>query len=447
MNNHLTKYKAGSIGELITLALPLMLGSMSLHLMLFCDRLILAKSSLAAMNAAATVGLLLFLFSFLGVGAASIAEIFAGQHYGAKEYKKVARPIWQMIWFGFMLIIPFTLLGYLDGVLIHENLGQEAKNYFRFSMKILFLSVINTALYAFYISRGKTKIATINTVAGNALNAVLAYLFVFGVDGYLEPQGLMGTAYATAISLLFQCIILFIGFFSKYNRENFDTLNYKINWRLFFNCIKVGLPNGIGNLFEIGGFAMIARHNAELGYSYLTIYTLTHNFLIVFAFYTDGLVKAIMAIASNAIGAKTPEVINKTVISAIKLQVAMAFAIFFPMVIFPEYTAKIFISTEADQYLVPLAIGAMIGTWIWFFIDGNTWILGAVLLSGGDTKFLMFTNSVFSWTFMVMPTMLFITNTSHPSTAALVILPCYAAIMLIAYVIRFRLGKWKHKLV
>ncbi len=28
------------------------------------------------MNAAATVGLLLFLFSFLGVGAASIAEVF-----------------------------------------------------------------------------------------------------------------------------------------------------------------------------------------------------------------------------------------------------------------------------------------------------------------------------------------------------------------------------------
>lgn len=448
VDNKLTKYKAGGIKELITLAAPLMLASMSFHFMLFFDRLILSKFSLESMNASAAVGLLLFLFSFLGIGAAGIAEVFAGQYYGAKEYKKVARPIWQMIWFGVMLIIPYTIIGLTMGhILIHESLGNEAQEYFQFSMKMVFLSVVNTALYAFYISRGKTTIATTNTIIGNVLNAVLAYIFVFGIKGYLEPQGLMGAAYATAISLSVQTVVLLTGFFSKLNRDTFDTLNYHLDWTLFKNCIKVGLPNGIGNLFEIAGLATIARYNAELGHSYLTIYTLSHNFLILFAFYTDGLVKAIMAIASNAIGAKKPDTIHKTVRSAIKLQLVMAAIIFLPLVIFPEQTLGIFLSEESDKYLIPLAVGAMIGTWIFFFIDGNTWILGSILISGGDTKFLMFTNSIYSWSFMVAPTLLFITNTSHPSTAAMVIMPFYAVTMLVTYVTRYKMGRWKHKLV
>lgn len=448
MDNKLTKHPAGSIRELITLAAPLMLASMSFHFMLFFDRLILSKFSLESMNASAAVGLLLFLFSFLGIGAAGIAEVFAGQYYGAKEYKKVARPIWQMVWFGVMLIVPFSIIGMTMGpLLIHESLGEVAQENFRFSMKIIFLSVVNTALYAFYISRGKTTIATTNTIIGNVLNIVLAYIFVFGVKGYLEPQGLMGAAYATAISLASQTVVLLIGFLNKFNRDTFDTLNYHLDWELFKNCIKVGLPNGIGNLFEIAGLATIARYNAELGHSYITIYTITHNFLILFAFYTDGLVKAIMAIASNAIGAKKPDTIHKTVLSAIKLQLVMAGIIFLPLIVFPEATLGLFISNEADKYLIPLAIGALVGTWLFFFIDGNTWILGSILISGGDTKFLMFTNSIFSWVFMVAPTLYFITKASDPSTAPMIIMPFYAVIMLVTYVARYRMGRWKHKLV
>jgi MATE family multidrug resistance protein len=421
---------------------------MSLHFMLFFDRLILSKFSLTAMNASAAVGLLLFLFSFLGIGAAGIAEVFAGQYYGAKDYKNVARPIWQMIWLGIFLFIPFAMIGHtFDNLLVHESLGEGARDYFRFSMKIIFLSVVNTSLYAFYIARGRTFIATTNTVIGNIINAIMAYILVFGVKGYIEPQGLMGAAYATTIALAIQCLVLLIGFFSKENRDTFDTLNWKIDWKLFMNCIRIGLPSGIGNLFEIAGLAVIGRYATGLGHQYITIYTLSQNFLILFAFYNDGVSKAITAIASNAIGAKRPETIHSTLASAVKMQALVSLLIFFPLVIFPERTLGIFITNESDIYLIPLAVGALLGTWIYFILDGNTWVITSILTSGGDTKFVMFTNSIYSWAFMVAPFLLFINDTSHPSTAWVVIMPFYGATMLITYYIRFRMGRWKRKLV
>ena len=446
-NNRLTKYPEGSVKELITIALPLGLASMSFHLMLFFDRILLSKFSIEAMNAAGSASIIMFAFSFFAISVASIAEVFAGQYYGAKNYKDLARPIWQMIWFSLFLIIPFYLVGQLfDDLIIHENLGLEAKKYFRFSITVSFASALNAALISFYVARGKTKFITINTVLGNVLNIILAYCFIFGVKNWFKPMGLMGAAYATFIAIMVQCVVLLANFLSKANRDQFNTGDYRLDIKLFMNCIKIGLPNGLGHFVEISGWALINYYLCGLGSHFITVYTVTQNFFISCAFYADALQKAVVAITSNAIGANKNSNIKKTLNSAIKLQLVMALILLLPFLVFSDSTISVFINEDLN-YLIPMISLALIGCWLYFLIDGAAYIFASIMFAGGDTKFLMVMNSLFSWMFAVLPTFIFIDQNSHPATIWIVIMPIYAAALLIAYYYRYKAGKWKNKLV
>jgi multidrug resistance protein, MATE family len=448
MENKLTKYPSGSIKELMTIAIPLMIASLSFHFMLFMDRFILAQYSLDDMNAAAVVGLMIFTISYVGITMAGIAEVFSGQAYGAKQFSEFSRPVWQMIWFSLFLIIPFYLVGrYLDWLFIDESLGETAKEYFRYWTVLTVIPSVNTALAAFYIARGRTKVVTLTTVFANVLNVILAYLFVGGVEGLLPPMGLMGTAYASTIAIFIQGVVLFTGLLLKDNRKKLGSLDYKFNWPIMKDCIKIGLPNSIGHLIEIAGWAVITNHLVSLGKDFVSINSIAQSMFIIVAFFADGMQKALTAIASNAIGAKRTETIKKSLISAIKLQVMAGCVFALPLLIFPTQTAKMFIASEADSYLVTLAIGALFGTWLYFLLDGSAWIVAAILTAGGDTKFLMVANGGLSWICAVIPTLYFITEASNPSTPWMITLPIYGAIILAVYLLRYRHGKWRHRLV
>lgn len=95
ISGNLTKYQAGSLPELITIAIPLMLSVLSGNLMMFMDRLILAHYSLAAMNAITAASSICMVIQYGTIGIAAIAEIFVGQYNGSKQYNMVAQPVWK----------------------------------------------------------------------------------------------------------------------------------------------------------------------------------------------------------------------------------------------------------------------------------------------------------------------------------------------------------------
>jgi MATE family multidrug resistance protein len=400
------------------------------------------------MNAQATISMVVMIFQFFGIGVAGIAEVFVGQYYGAKKYEQLAKPVWQMIWFSIVLIIPFSIIGFtLDDIMVSKIYGQDGRSFFRFLMCIIFLAPLNSALSAFYIGRGKTKLITLSSVFTNVLNIVLAYFFVFGIEGYLPKLGLMGSAYALAIAIFVQTIILAIGFFSKANIERFATLNLKIDSKEFYSCFKVGIPNALSHLIEIAGWAVMNRYLAELGKDFITVSTLAQNFFFLVVFVTDGIQKAVIAIASNAIGARRSGTIYNTLYSAIKVQLMVSGLFLFPFIIFPEPTLLLFIHSPEEMHIMKIALGALIGAWVYCLIDGMVWIIAGILTSGGDTKFIMIMNTLASWLLGVVPIVLLVNKDTNPAFSWMFILPFYAFCNLLGLLWRFKAGKWKTALV
>lgn len=251
-HNQLTRFPEGSVRELWTIAFPLILAGLSGNLMIFLDRLILAHFSTDAMNAAATAGMLIAAFQYGAVGISSIAEVFVGQYNGSMQKSRMGIPAWQMIWFSLMTYVVFLPLAIWGGpYLLAEHYVDLAMPYYQWLMVFGPFLAIFSALAAFFIGRGKTRLVFVVTIIGNVANLVLNIALVFGIRGWFEPMGIAGSAIATVISQVIMVLILLIVFLNSNNRNIYGTKKFRFNFDEFWKCIKIGTPNSIGCMIEL----------------------------------------------------------------------------------------------------------------------------------------------------------------------------------------------------
>lgn len=447
IDNKLSKYPSGSVREILHIAIPLMIASFSFHFMLVVDRAILAKYSVISFNAATVISMAALVFQFISINITSMAEVLAGQFYGSKKFEQVAKPVWQMIYFALFMLIPFSLIGFYGAdIFVPEQYGQEGKNYFLCMMLFAVMPSINTAIASFFIARGKTFVISVSTVIANILNVLIAYPLILGWEGVVEPQGLLGSAYAAMISFSFQILIMLSFFLSKKNIKEFDVLNISFDFPILKRCLKIGVPNAIGHGAELLAYASILRYLSSVSEDHITVSAIAQNFFIIIVFFTEAVQKSMIAVSANAIGAKTLNTISIAIKSVIKLVFVFTFIVAIPFLFFPELTISIFFNEISDE-VFKLASIALIGSLMFFFIDTLAWgTFSAVLTAGGDTKALMIINIINSWCFNFLPVVLFVNANTPAYFPWLVIIPFYALCNFIAFGLRYKYGKWRQNL-
>jgi len=435
-----------TLGRLWRISLPLMLTALSANLMFLLDRLILVRYSTQAMNAAAVAGMSCAVFQFGGIAIASIAEVFVGQYNGAKDYEKAAQPVWQMIWFSLSLFVVFVPIAlWLGPYLLPVNLQKEGLSYFKLIMLFGPLMAVVAALSSFFIGRGFVKLVTWCTLICNLINAGLNIVLVFGIDGWIQGMGTTGAAISTVFAQMFQILILGSVFLNKYHREKFKTYNFHFNSQLFLDCLKIGTPSAISHMIEIAAWAMLFRITASINSDYITIQTIGNSVLVFFQFVTAGTEKGVIAIASNLIGAKKDNLISELFISGCKLHICFIVAFSIPLIFYPDLVICQFLPGVQDPttpvYLDCIAVLKWV--WIYFLFDGIVWVLGGILTSGGDTRFIMFMNASAAWVFAILPIYIAIHYFHVHSSTAWGICTMYAAANLIAFSLRYRSNRWK----
>jgi MATE family multidrug resistance protein len=215
MDSNITRYQPGSLRQLISISVPLIISALSAHIMMFIDRLILSHYSILAMSSVAAASLVSYIF-ILSVGSiASMSEIFVGQYNGAKEYEKTSGPVWQMIWFALgssIIIYPITFL--FGKFLIPESLHKDGLPYFYCIMSFIPIYSCSAALSGFFAAIGRPKIISIAAIISNLANLFLAIILVFGYKDIVPSMGAKGAGIATIIGMLIQFLILLFAYFS-----------------------------------------------------------------------------------------------------------------------------------------------------------------------------------------------------------------------------------------
>ncbi len=442
----LTRFPEGSIRELWTIAFPLILAALSGNLMIFLDRLILANYSTDAMNAAATAGMVCALFQYGALGISSIAEVFVGQYNGSKQKSKMGSPAWQMIWFSlltYIVFIPFAIWG--GPYLLAKEYLDLAMPYYQWLMFCGPFLALFSALAAFFIGKGDTRLIFIATLIGNVLNLILNVILVFGIKNWLAPMGIAGSAIATVISQAIMILILLYVFLNANNRKVYGTAKFQFNLNEFWKCLKIGTPSSIGIMIEIAAWALILNLMASLSEAHITVWTIANSIFIVFAFTNSGMQKAIITIAANLIGARKIDLIPKMIRSAFKLILLIAGIIAIPMLVVPDLFLTAFLANDMQPQIYYYARIGLIGMWICFFFDGLVWIFAGILTAGGDTKFIMITNAIAAWLFAIVPVYIFVVKGDGNPSLTCFLVSLYTILNCFAFFLRYRSHKWKSK--
>ncbi len=449
----LTRFPEGSIRELFSISFPLMISAFASLLMIFTDRLFLARFSLDALNASVNAGTLAWALMG-GVGMiTAMGEVFVAQYNGAGLQKRLGVPVWQMIWFAlfsFALFLPLAI-GAPYVFAGDPNADLEA-TYFRWLMIFGPSYAMMTAFGSFLIGRGRTKILILLSLIANVINTGLDWLFIFGLPPYIPEMGVKGAAIATCLGYVFQTVMLALIFFQKKYRETYGTNRWQLNMLEFRKCLRVGLPQGIFYGLEIFGWAVFYWMMTSLSKTHITISSICQSLIILLTFFSDGLSKGIAAAAGNFIGSKRFSLVTQTLRSSLVLQ--LAFMLFIALLFFtsPEGLIQVLFfehldPSQPENILNPTMMGSlricMVFTFIYILFEGIRWIFSGFLTAAGDTLFLLIAGSLTVWIALLLPVYLFVVKQALSVEYAWMLAFLYSLIASAVYGLRLRQGAWK----
>ena len=458
----LTRFPAGSLRELISVATPLIISNLSLALMQLCDRIFIARFDLEAISGVAITTMIAWTFAYSFAGVTSISATFAGQYNGAKEYKKVSTPIWQMVYFSLALSIITIPIGMFSLDFFYNVELQKTRDFFMWTVGSAFLFPLSTAISCFYMSIGNTKIVTYTSVIANTANVFLDILFVFGYPNALYAFGLSdnvsnsqliptmgakGAAIATVLSQILQISILITIMLSRKYKTKYATFQFTFNRKLLLNCIRFGFPNAVSRFVEMMAWSTISLLISNYSKLHIQVFAISCNLWIAFQFVFVGIQAGLSTTVANHIGAERLKIISKSIINAMIFFALIMFCCVPILVMFPDFAIGFFTggSTELNPELNDYLIKTFDLTYIAIIIQSANLILTGALVAGGDTKFIMFTNPVFAWILAVIPAALTIEFSSFPPHATIAFTYPYMVVLLITYIWRYKSGKWINK--
>ena len=445
----LTKYEEGSVRELLSISIPLMLSMLSAVVMLFVDRLLLARYSTEAMCAATNAATQGWVFVAGFYALTSIAEVFVAQFNGAGKTHKLGEPIWQMIWISLATVIFFVPLGLWGGdFFFPQSFGKKmTQDYFSMMMFFGPVYAVYAALAAFWVGRGKTTIITWLAVVANIVNACLDVVLIFGVEGVIPSLGVKGAVIATNIGIFFQVCILMVLFLRKRYRQDFGTNHVSLNVPLIRDCIRVGFPSAMCSVLEISGWAMFYRMMTAMGLQYITVASVCQSIAMLFWFCCEGLNKGALTVAGNMIGAGHSFEIPKVIKSGFKIIVFIFLCQFIGIVVLGrDLIINSFLDVSANPENAALRETLIICLkWVvvYMFFEATRFLIGGVLTAAGDTMFLMVGGAAMVWLGMVIPVKLIILNAHASVEASILLWVSYALGATLLNYGRFLTGRWK----
>lgn len=454
-SNSLTPHPVGSVRELWRISFPLMISTFASLLMIFTDRIFLARYSLEALNASVNAGTLAWAIMG-GCGmVTAMSEVFVAQYNGAGKFQRIGSPIWQMIWFALLSLFLFIPLGIWGGptFFAHDPYAELEIVYFRWMMFFGPSYALLMAFAGFFIGRGKTGVMIFLAIAANVLNIVLDWVLIFGIQGWVPELGIQGAAIATCTGYVLEALMLGILFFRKRNREQFGTGQWKLDLSEMGRVCKVGIPQGIFSCIEVLGWSIFYWMMTSVSEKHITISSICQSFTILFSFFYDGLSRGAAAVAGNLIGSAKHELIEKMFKAGLCLLSLFSITTALFLVVDSQDTVRILFfehfdgaaNVQLDVSMQNALRTCMVCAFLYLFFEGIRWLLSGILVAAGDTWFLLLAGSFSVWIFLLLPIYYFIVKLNYSVEFAWILTVFYSALIVATYWLRFKKGAWRDK--
>lgn len=382
----------GGMGEVLKIALPLVLASSAHAINLLSDRIMLDYYSDTAVAGSMSGGLTSFTLSCFFLGIINYTGTFVAQYSGAGASRRVGAAVWQGIILaligGVILMTGYLWGGHLFAAIGHDPaVVAEESRYFRVLALGGIIVLLFPAFCAFWGGRGKTGMIMAANFLITSLNIPFNYALIFGHWGFPE-LGIAGAAWGTNLSALAGCLMLG-GFFllPESSRRHFRTCGKIFDWELFKRLIRFGMPNGTQfaldlasfNIFilVLGRYGMVMQAAASIAFG-LNSLALTPML---------GIGQTVGILVGQSIGARDITHAKRSVASARNLVLIYLVCMASVFVVFPELALWGFSNRNPEVTATAKTILKVIAGYMVF--DGLFIVYSNAIRAAGDTFYSM----------------------------------------------------------
>jgi MATE family, multidrug efflux pump len=434
------------LSELLSLAVPTVAQMASYTVMQFIDTWILSRMGVVAPTAASNSGMLAFAPLSLGMGTLIIVNSLVSQSFGANDFRRCGRYLWQGIWlaivFG-LLLQPLALVADPIFKAFHHPAAETAMEatYFRIVLLSAVIKLVSTSLGQFSLGVDHPNTLLVAAVIGVSINALAAWCMVLGHCGF-HAWGIAGAAWAQNLGVMCEMVVLIILVFRKRIRIPYHALDLRPRWREFLTLIKVGIPSGLQWFSDILAWAMFC--NAVLGLigpDAMAANAFMFRYLVVGFLPVVGIQTAVTALVGRYIGRRRPD------IAAARAHLAFGIACFYVLicgVVYITARAQLIRLFSTDPSVVGIGSMYLIFAAVYEISDAMYIIYSGALRGAGDTFVPMVVMAALCWSISVGGGYAVARWVPQVGPAGPWIMGCiYGWILGVYMILRFAGGKWR----
>jgi MATE family multidrug resistance protein len=437
--------RGGGVREVAVLASPVLVQMFSETLMQVASSAMVGQLGPSQLGAVGLGGIWIWTLICPFVGAATGVAVFVSRAHGAGDPRSCGPWVWQalavlvpvaVVWtFAVAAFFP-TLLAWVDPSL---ELRHRSLEYVAGRLPGLPAVAAGAAVTTFFRGLGNTRIPMLATIATVLVQGVLAYALIFGHLG-LPATGVWGAGIAFTIAEYVYAAILFGFLFRRETRALFATAPSRPDPSQIVRFLRTSAPIGGQWLLDMLSFALfssvVARMgDAEMAASQAMIQLLSLSFMQAVAISVSA-----GTLVGRYLGAGDAGAAARSYASAMKLAMVLAAAVAALFLGVPELLMRLF-SDDAQVLALSrplLRLGA-------FFqlVDAIGIVAGGSLRGGGDTRWPFLVHATLAWAARLpFVWMLAIWLEGGVFGAWLGELG-YITLLGLAFVLRFRGGRWQ----
>lgn len=381
-----TKY----IKELLTLAMPMIMGNLGMILIGAGDVFVAARYStntLASISIANSITTIIFLF---GIGLLGSVSPLLSNFRGAKnDIKKYFLPTigFSMILAVLSSCIILLCVPFIDKIGFEPILVPDIKKYMLICAFSTFGAYLQMSLKEYLQAFEVVIFPNLVNIIGVFFHLFLDFVFVFGMFN-VPAMGTVGLAIATLVSRTVFGLIMLIYCLSFIKVRKYRDIGY------FTSLLKIGFPIAMAILLEVAAFNLITIFVGRVS----GVYAAAQNILLTVTTATFMIPMAI----SNAIAVKVGyangacNFIDMKRYSVAGIAVSVGFMSFCAMgfIFFPRFFVNIFTN---DTTLVKICVPILLLAGLFQIFDGLQVSLGGIYKGLKKTNIVMFGDFAAYW--------------------------------------------------
>lgn len=436
--------------EVLALALPLVVSTLSTTLMYFIDRVLLLGYSQEAVAAALPAGLVAFLVLCLPWGIALYVNTFVAQYHGAGRHERIGVVVWQGIFVALaafpLVLATIPLAPWLFRAAGHQgNVAALEVEYYQVCSWAAGAIMVSGALQSYFTGRGRTRVVMVVDSLAAVVNIALDYAWIYGRWGFPEG-GVAGAAWATVAAFWFKTLVYFALFLQPHHRLRCHTLSgCRLDARLLARLLRFGTPNGMQLLLDVAGFTVFVILVGWLGTAEMTATNLAFNVNTLAFMPVLGIGMATATLVGQHMGEGRDDLAARgthwafLVASVYTLSISCLYVLGPDLVLWAHWrvAGQQDITQVRQTTIVLLRFVAAYG-----LFDAMCVVFSSAVKGAGDTRFVMITTLVMAGV-LAGATYLVIDVWGLGLVGAWTLVTAWVGVLGMIYALRFRQGRWR----